>query len=191
MKSSRFKYAYRDSASKLHRAVGKALRGNIFGGFKIYQEFPVSKVNPTFRDNRCKFDWVILDLKMVIECMGEQHTIPVRWSKETSQEEAIDNLHSIQTRDLKKKQAAEDAGYIYITIPYDDLKLIDEEYLWDKYLAAVPTIKQPPEEDIISNLLKSEKPSQDPIKKKLLEKSRQIRKERYNRIKQWLNEQGR
>lgn len=134
MKSSRFRYSYRENSSNLHQSIGEILRNGSLSGYKIYQEYPVNKIDPSFSDGRCKFDWVILDLRVVIEVHGEQHYKPVRWSKEISEEEAIANFHQLQERDQAKKQAAISSGYTYLAISYQEIKneTIDSSWLIEK-----------------------------------------------------------
>ena len=67
---------YRKNASELHRAIGNILlsKEGPFSLYKIHQEYPVHKINPNFKSKRHKFDWVILDLSVVIEGHGQQHS---------------------------------------------------------------------------------------------------------------------
>lgn len=141
MKSRRFRYSYRDSASKLHRKVGDILRtSNLFKGYKSFQEYPVNKVNPSFLDGRCHFDWVILDLKCVVECHGAQHYSPSTMGG-ISQEEAVKRFKEQQQRDREKKEAAEAAGFVYLEIPYTLVDDVTDNTLFQMYtsqLAYVP-----------------------------------------------------
>ena len=100
MKTSRFKYGYRRSASKLHKKTGDLLR-EMFPSMRIYQEYPVNKINSSYNTGRHKFDWVILDLKAVIECHGAQHYQVCTFGGD--QDKAIDQFRDIQYRDKKKK----------------------------------------------------------------------------------------
>jgi len=109
MKSRRLSHAYRKNASRLHRAVGDALlnKESPFKNYKVYQEYPVNRINPDYQDGRHKFDWVILDLRLVIEVHGEQHFKPVDFGGEGS-DKAEENWRDTQFRDTKKKRAAVD-----------------------------------------------------------------------------------
>ena len=127
MKTRRLQYSYRDSASKLHRAVGEALRDSVFANFRLYQEYPVNRINPDFPDGRCKFDWVILDLKIVLECHGTQHYICTHFGGDV--EKSIVAFEKLKQRDEAKKEAALSVGFSYIVIPYSDLKNIDPAYI--------------------------------------------------------------
>lgn len=132
-KSSRFKHSYRSNASKLHKSVGEAIRSHpLLKHYKSYQEYPVSRVNPTYRNNSHKFDWVIIDLKVVIEAHGQQHYEPVCFGG-ISKEEAAKRYYEQVERDLEKRRAAEDAGWTYIAVKYDDT--LDVERLADIAIA--------------------------------------------------------
>jgi hypothetical protein len=128
MKTRRLQTAYRSIASKLHRKVGDILRSSpVFSGWKVYQEYPVNRLNPDFSDGRCKFDWVILDLKIVIECHGRQHYESVCFGGEP--EKAIAAFHRMKQRDEAKREAAIAVGFSYLVVPYWDEKIVDEVYV--------------------------------------------------------------
>ena len=134
MKSKRFQYDYRESASKLHKKIGDTIRNkdSIFYPYKIYQEYPVSKINNSYKNNKHKFDWVILDLYLIIEGMGQQHIKPTCFggiSKEQAEENFIDQKY----RDTVKMNAAIEAGFTYLSIPYSDLDKINDNYILDLY----------------------------------------------------------
>lgn len=120
-KDSRLRRGYRKSASALHKAVGKILYNDtIFKFCKVYQEYPVNRISSYFDSGREKFDWVILDpYRAVLECHGEQHYKPVRFGGMT-EEEAQANYEQQVIRDQKKRKAAEKAGYAYIVIKYNE-----------------------------------------------------------------------
>lgn len=120
-KSSRFKYEYRKSASKLHKAAGEILRSHpLLKHYRSYQEYPVNRVNPDFKNGMCKYDWVILDLQVVIEMMGEQHA---KWIPFFHKTEA--DFIAQQERDEEKKQAALEAGYTYIAVAHNETLDVD------------------------------------------------------------------
>ncbi len=131
MKNSRFKYAYRKTASKAHRLTGEILRTNkLFSNFQCFQEYPVNQVNPEYPSGREHFDWVVKDLRLVIEIMGRQHEVPVCFGG-VSIEEATEAFHAQVSRDRKKADAAVAAGYTYITIPYNVTPTAD--YIMEQY----------------------------------------------------------
>lgn len=106
-----------EQASSGHQFIGKLLAQPPFLAYRIRQEYPVQLINPSWHSGRHKFDWVILDLKLVIEVHGAQHSQPVRWSNDISQDEAIAALENRQRVDWQKQRAAEEAGWGYIAIP--------------------------------------------------------------------------
>jgi len=179
MKTSRFQQEFRSNASKLHKKIGDALRSptSPFAGFKIYQEYPVSRVNVSYRNNAHKFDWVILDLKIVIEAHGEQHYKPVQFGG-ISIDEAISNFKLQQNRDKIKQAAAEETGYTCISIPYSDLKLINTDYIWNLYQKnkIIEQIQEPPKE--INEYKEAQK-----------ERAKEYRKEQYEKQKEWKAQQ--
>ena len=75
---------------------------------------------------------MIIDLKLVIECHGEQHYREVCFGG-IDLEEASDKLLDQRRRDSNKAQAAIDAGWTYIVIPHWDYKKVDEQYVLDLY----------------------------------------------------------
>lgn len=133
VKNSRFKFEYRKSASKLHKAVGDVLRDSpIFNGYNIYQEYPVNRVNPDYQESSHHFDWVIPEIRLVIEAHGRQHFEITDFSGK-EEDGGISNFRSQRKRDEAKKEAALLAGYTYIEVPYTDIKDLNDEYIWNLY----------------------------------------------------------
>jgi very-short-patch-repair endonuclease len=129
MKIKRLRTGFRDSASSGHKALGNLLRSSsLFKGNKIYQEYPVNKLNPAYKSGREKFDWVILNLKVVIEVMGAQHYAPVTFGGRPSEAEA--RFKKQVVRDSKKKLAAEEAGFTYVAITDTVAKKITDQELY-------------------------------------------------------------
>jgi hypothetical protein len=119
--------------SKLHSKVGDILKeSTLFKGYKIYQEYPVKKIFPDYPSFKHRFDWVIMDIFLVIECHGIQHYQPTNFGN-TDAAKSIGNFQDQRSRDRSKMQAALDAGFTYIEIPYSDYSKITEDYIWDKY----------------------------------------------------------
>ena len=167
MKQRRFRRSYRQTASALHRVVGRALRfeGGPFESHKIYQEYPVDKIDVTFSNSRRKFDWVVLDLKLVIECHGRQHYEDVPHFGVSYQDQAV--------IDCQKQFAAITAGFTYIVVPYYEQGFVTPEYLWDKYQEYYNDTPPP-------KVAKKQESEYD-IQKK--EKAREYRKARYQKLK--------
>jgi very-short-patch-repair endonuclease len=134
MKSSKIPTDLNKNASKLHKHIGELLV-EIFPGYEIRQEYCVSKVNPEFPSNREKFDWVILKLNVVCEIHGEQHYSPTCFGG-ISEDEAKKNFIKRQEVDLQKENAAREAGWAYIVIPYWNNK-IDSGTLKDLIIEAL------------------------------------------------------
>lgn len=66
-----------------------------------------------------------MELKVVIEVHGQQHYMPVCFGG-ISKEEATKRYHDQVERDLEKKAAAEEAGWTYIAVRYDDVLDVDK-----------------------------------------------------------------
>jgi len=119
--------------------VGEFLRNSeYFKHYKIYQEYPVNKVNPKFLSGRHKFDWYVKDLNLVIEVHGQQHFSPICFGG-ISEEEADRNLARQIVKDAMKEDAALNANATYIVIRYDEE--INDEILLQKILNANEAIK--------------------------------------------------
>jgi len=178
LKSRRLQFAYRKSASKLHRSVGDWLR-QTYPCYRIYQEYPVQKINPSWPNGRARYDWVILDLKVVIECHGEQHSQLVQWGPRVDTK--IDcrtciktpGLKEIQEQDSAKETAARSAGFGYVVIQYNEKP---EEVLLPRIQEALETMSH--------STIQLPKPSSK-RKKELLDRARQYRKEQYRKQKIW------
>lgn len=128
MKSSRFKFEFRESASKLHRTVGETLRG-MFPTFRIYQEYPVNRINTEYKYSSHHFDWVIFELKLIVECHGEQHDSICNFGN-TDSLVGSENLAANRRRDQWKMDAAVSAGWTYIVVPWYDISIVNSDYLW-------------------------------------------------------------
>lgn len=127
MRSTKTPRQTAQNASALHKHVGELLTSiEAFKGYEIRQEYPVKKVNPAFPSGREKFDWVILGAKIVVECHGEQHYMPVCFGG-VDEDEAKRNLLAVQERDAEKKEAAEKVGWTYVVVRYDEPKITAEQ----------------------------------------------------------------
>lgn len=115
-----------DNASKLHRHVGKLLTSiPALRSYEIRQEYRVSDINPDFKSNREKVDWVILGVNVAVEVMGEQHYRPVQFGGRDISEAKQFYRKTIES-DEKKRQAILDAGWTYITVKYNEKSLTAE-----------------------------------------------------------------
>ena len=132
MAASRFDFSYRENASKLHRKVGDTLRSSpFFSSHLIFQEYPINRIDSSYKGSHF-YDWVILDLLIVIECHGEQHYEKINFGG-ISDDDAHSNFLAQRYRDRKKMDAAIKAGFTFIEVPYWDLKKIDSDYLYNLY----------------------------------------------------------
>lgn len=183
MKSARFNKEYRENASSLHKIVGDILLyGNTFKLYKIYQEYPVKAINPDFYNPQCKYDWVILDLKIVIEIMGEQHYKPVRWSRDITVGEAEMNFQDTQRKDEQKKNAALEVGFSYVAL---DFKTVRERNFNEGRLLQIIKDNLNTTEDYHNFSMETEKrKTQNPLW--LKEKRREISRQNYRRAKEWV-----
>lgn len=195
MKTSRFKFEYRKSASKLHKKVGDLLRTSDIRHYEIYQEYPVNRVNKDYPHSSHHFDWVIPKLHVVIECHGKQHFEPTAWDGDD--EKAISSFRSLRRRDIMKEEAARDAGYIYIAIPYGMEKELDHDVLlYYIYGGGCTPYKRRLEERGRTNLelLKEKKKAADKEARQKflasdkhqtqLDRAREYRQRRYKELKQ-------
>ena len=171
MKVRRFRQDYRETASSLHKHIGEVLRNSpLFCHHKIYQEYPVDMIDPKV-SGRYKFDWVVLDLMLVIEVHGEQHYQPVDFGGQGA-DVAEASYQEIKYRDRIKKGVALDAGFSYIEVPYHEIDQVDDEYLWKKYQANPPIFLPSPDPPEITTK-----------KLEILDRMKQYRREQYKKSK--------
>jgi hypothetical protein len=179
MKSNRYNKHYRENASKLHKSVGEILRSNLpFKLHRIYQEYPVSMVNPSYDRGAHTFDWVDLDLHMVIECHGEQHYKPVAFDGDMVAAES--RYLTQKSRDADKAQAAIQMGWAYIEVPFD--QEVTPEWILERYTESLP-------EDSLYNITYdiTRVMASDPYREEKLEKARVSRHEHYLKMKELKN----
>jgi hypothetical protein len=188
VKDSRRKKAYRKNASKLHKAVGNMLHASpIFSNYRIYQEYPVNMVSPYFDSGREKFDWVIMDLMVVIECHGQQHYKPVRFGGMSQEEAEVKFVQQIR-RDMAKKDAARKAGWTYVVFKYDED--VDVNSLMAKITAQDNVAEDRgvsgQDRNVVSQQVKQKKkPKQnEDYHKEQLKRAREYRKQRYRKQKE-------
>lgn len=87
-----------------------------FKYFKCYQEIQVKDLIPSYPYNH-EYDWYIKELNLIIELHGLQHYKYTNFG--SSFEQAKSQWLKGKERDSFKKEAAIDAGYSYIEIPYN------------------------------------------------------------------------
>lgn len=204
MKNRRFQHKYRKSTSRLHRSVGSIIRHGSLSGNKIYQEYPVNLVNPHYPHGSHKFDWVLPQLKLVIECHGKQHYDVVDFGGQGF-EKALEAFKAGQSRDGQKREAALSAGYTYVVIPYTDSTKISEDYLFEKIQIAEEELErytelsgginvfESPDNKVATAAQKKQVSQREARERYLsssahldkLERAREYRREQYRRQKEW------
>ena len=173
-------------ASKLHVKIGELLKKTPpFSGCTLRQEVPVSELFD-YPNGREKYDWVIPELKLVIEGMGLQHFKPAAFGGQA--EKAIMEFQEQQFRDQKKKEAALLAGWIYICISHQEIDKLKPADLQKLYLQNTNTEPLKPKKSTKIERLKTEKNNQfkqhqKRIYKKLKENQKEARKNALSRSK--------
>ena len=141
MKTSKTPIQLAKNASKLHKKVGELLTSNdFFKNYEIRQEYSVSRVNPTYKSNREKFDWAILGLKVIIEVHGIQHFKPVCFGG-MEIDEAKKIFRKRQEVDHKKENAAREAGWAFVVVKYSEPKIGQAE-LTERILGALESVSE-------------------------------------------------
>jgi len=180
MKISRFKDEYRKNSSSLHKIVGNILKeSNFFRLHKIYQEYPVVLINPDFWNSKCKYDWVILDMGIVIEIMGEQHYKPVRWNRNISAGEAEMNFQDTKRKDEQKKNAALEVGFSYVELDFNTVR--NKDFNEQKLIELITKNKNTATHTEIVRTKKKAQKTPDWI----VQKRRENSKKQYRRAKEW------
>ena len=123
------KYQQIETSSKFHEDIRTILiQDDYWGRFSCYQEVPVSSIVETYPNNRHCVDWFIDELGCILELHGQQHYNLVNFGN-TSYGKAKKDFNNIKYRDNMKKTALEDAGYLYIEIPYKLANKLDAKLL--------------------------------------------------------------
>lgn len=124
------KHFVKEDASKLHLALQSVLLDSpSFKNFRAYQEVPVSDLVST--KDVLYIDWFIESLNVAIELHGIQHYKPTSFTN-VGKVNTQFNFYAGKNRDYKKKYLLEENGFLFIEIPYNDLRLINEQYLLNK-----------------------------------------------------------
>ena len=123
------KYQQIESSSLFHEKIRTILiEDEYWKRFSCYQEVRVSSLVEGYPKNNHHVDWFIDELGCVVELHGEQHYKLVNFGN-TSYDKAKKEFHNIRYRDNMKKVALEDAGYLYIEIPYKMVNKINPNLL--------------------------------------------------------------
>lgn len=119
--------------SNFHEKVRLLLQKHpILKRFNCYQEINVTEIIPTYEFYNHHYDWYIEDLGVVLELHGQQHYKVVNYGN-LSYDEAQRNFYRMKDRDNSKKTAAENQGFKYVEIPYNEYNKLDQSVL-DRYL---------------------------------------------------------
>lgn len=102
-----------------------------FKGATLQQEVAVSSIFSDYSSNRERYDWVVPQLKVIIECHGIQHYKFQTFGEDA--EVALMRWKAAKSRDARKKEVAIENGWTYMEIPYTDEKDIDSAYLLEKF----------------------------------------------------------
>lgn len=173
MKNNRFDYEYRSNASKRHKLVGDLLRNSIyFQNYQAYQEWPVDKVNPSWKSGREHFDWVIPSLKFVIEV----HSYALSQYKDQDITEDILKQYSAVLE--QKEMAAINAGWTYILITND--MLITADIILEKYRNFYDT-KRPVNNVKVNNWINNYQDNKKPDN--LSNDLKRVHKNKYSNVK--------
>lgn len=166
--------SFRANASRLHKEVGECLKeAPFFKLHEVQQEYHIKNISPKAPYNFF-YDWAIPSLSLVIECHGKQHYRPVAFSNDY--EQAIVEYRKTQAHDKIKQSCAEDAGWVYLVVPYTDEGKVTEAYLLAAYESLISSAER----------IRYNKPkkAKDPKHLEYLEKQRLYRKEQYKRAKE-------
>ena len=111
-----------ENASKLHERVREILcQDPYFKRSRCFQEVPVSDICEDYPDGLHRYDWFLEDLGIVLELHGSQH-YKLTNRGGVAYNQAARAFKKSQARDAAKEDAAIDAGFTYIAIPYTEYK---------------------------------------------------------------------
>lgn len=167
---------YNKAASSLHRAVGNLLQ--ITPPFKdtvLLQEVVVSSLFTEYPNNRDRYDWVVPNYFLVIECMGVQHESLQTFGGDAG--EALMNFQTQKFRDSQKEQIAILNGWTYLAIPWTDEKVLTSTYLLELFERnlnpnPITEIQKPKKSDLAIQKQQEQKV-----------KTREYRKKKYQEMK--------
>jgi hypothetical protein len=111
-------YKELSNQSSFHEAVRTIFSTDpIFSKMHCYQEVEVAELIPEYPHKGQRYDWYINEMNVVIELHGKQHYVRTNFGT-TGYSVSVKNFKDMQARDSAKKLAAEEAGLLYIEIPY-------------------------------------------------------------------------
>jgi hypothetical protein len=116
---------------------------------------------------------------VVIECHGKQHYEPVAFDGDV--EASVTKFRDQKYRDQAKQEAAMDAGFAYVVVPYSLQNSLSEGILLGMIEAAQIELEQ--HVAPLPELPSSFEIYQERRHKEQLERARKYRKERYRKIR--------
>ena len=115
--------------SVFHNTVREIFcKDSFFRNLHCYQEVNVQELIEDYEVRNHHYDWYIEELNMVIELHGNQHYKMVNYGN-IGYDAAIRSFRKMQGRDNMKKQAALDAGYTFVEIPYKYARRLNPKLL--------------------------------------------------------------
>jgi len=95
-----------------------------FAGLSCYQEVFLKDLIEDYEYGNYRYDWYISNIGVIIELHGSQHYKVTSFGGSSYEKTRKDFILS-KTKDLAKKEAAIEAGFKYVEIPYKMYKKLD------------------------------------------------------------------
>lgn len=99
-----------------------------FKGLRCYQEVAVQDLIPEYDNSLHRYDWYIEELKLIVELHGEQHYRPANFGN-VGYDTLMRSFEKTKLYDSLKKNAAVEAGFRYVAIPYSLKSKLDGDLL--------------------------------------------------------------
>lgn len=110
----------RENRSKRAQMFGEYFeQSERFKHYRIYEEYPLYKINSDYKSKKECLDWVIKELKVAIEIDGEHHFKPVTYGGITKEEAESNFMFQIR-RDTNKDFYCEKADWKLIRVSYKE-----------------------------------------------------------------------
>lgn len=117
-------------ASRIHNRVRELMLSGRFLFYRAFQEVPLKDLVENYNGGM-RVDWYVEDLNLVIELHGKQHYEQTSFGAESKLTSNFNWIAS-KDRDSNKKGLLQDAGYLFVEIPYSDESILTQEYLLQK-----------------------------------------------------------
>ncbi len=92
----------------------------ILPGAIFIRELPVKKLFKDYVSGRDRYDIVSKTSKIIFECHGRQHEVPIKFGKEDSAE-TLRKFTNSKYRDFRKEMIARENNWTYVIIWYNDI----------------------------------------------------------------------